>query len=101
MKYEISEEVKKEIISQCEGLSFKDGKVTHTKPMMYCKHCTFQSNDDWEQNDHFKETGHANFLPLRFIHERVGKARLARPWDDEDKARSIAAGKPQLRCAEC
>ena len=83
MKVEITEEALR--IIQCDDneVVFEKGKLFVKKRIMYCKFCTFQSNDDWEQHKHFEETGHASFLPLRFIHERVGEARLARPWDND------------------
>ena len=82
MNIEITEEALK-LTRQNNELHFDGKKLYVVKRIMYCKFCTFQSNDDWEQHKHFEETGHNQLLPLRFIHERVGEARLARPWDND------------------
>ena len=84
MKVDITDEALRIIQREDNEIAFKDGKLYVQKRTMYCKFCTFQSNDDWEQYTHFEETGHNKFLPLRFIHERVGEARLARPWDKDE-----------------
>ena len=95
MKVEMTEEAKKRILSECRGIHFEDGKFFYAEPMGYCKFCGFQSNDGFEQQEHFNETGHNCFLPINLIHERVGKARLMRPWDNEEDKKGL----PKLRCA--
>ena len=84
MKFDITNEALRLIQRECDEIHIKNRKISVVKRMMYCKFCAFQANDDFEQHKHFEETGHRTFLPLRFIHERVGKARLLRPWDNND-----------------